>query len=260
MTDLSKTIAPKSDQLNADDLLAGPRTIRVSRVSGVDDTAQPILINFDGDNGKPYKPCLSMRRVLVMVWGPDGAEYPGRSMTLFNDPNVTFGGIRVGGIRISHMSHIDRRQSLMLTTTRGKRGEYTVEPLAGDAGEEVLLSAKQAAGGGVKAFTEFWNSPKGKENREYLRSHMDDLKRIAAAADDESRTLADRLSGDPGQDETHQFNADAVDPFAEPYDEGVKASKAAMREDMNPHEPGSEDWNNWLGGFRFHQDNKENAE
>ena len=30
--DISKTIAPKSDQLNADDLIAGPKTITVTGV------------------------------------------------------------------------------------------------------------------------------------------------------------------------------------------------------------------------------------
>lgn len=67
MTDLSQTIAPKSDQLNADDLIGGPRTIKVTRVSAMKEPDQPIAIYFEGDNGKPYKPGKSMRRVLVHV-------------------------------------------------------------------------------------------------------------------------------------------------------------------------------------------------
>ncbi|WP_227439225.1 hypothetical protein [Methylobacterium sp. W2] len=46
MTDLSRTITPKSDQLNADDLIGGPRTITVSRVSNTGKPDQPIAVNF----------------------------------------------------------------------------------------------------------------------------------------------------------------------------------------------------------------------
>mgnify|MGYP000952184106 CR=1 FL=1 len=76
--DLSKTIAPKSDQLNADDMISGPRTITVTSVKLAAED-QPVSIHFVGDDGKPYKPCKSMRRVLVKAWGPDGAQYPGAS-------------------------------------------------------------------------------------------------------------------------------------------------------------------------------------
>ena len=50
-------------------------------------------------------------------------------MKLYCDPTVKFGGVKVGGIRISHMSGIDTKLCVMLTTTRSKRSEYTVEPL-----------------------------------------------------------------------------------------------------------------------------------
>jgi hypothetical protein len=129
--DMGSFIAPKSDQLNADDLIAGPRTITVTgvRASGKGDDQQPISINFEGDNGKPYKPCKSMRRVMVFVWGANSAAYVGRSMTLYRDESVQFGADKVGGIRISHMSHIDAPQSHALTATRGRRAPYTVQPM-----------------------------------------------------------------------------------------------------------------------------------
>ena len=63
--DVSKTIAPKSDQLNADDLLGGARTIKITKITKAESPEQPINIFFEGDEGKPYKPCKSMRRVLV---------------------------------------------------------------------------------------------------------------------------------------------------------------------------------------------------
>jgi hypothetical protein len=50
-------------------------------------------------------------------------------VTLFRDPEVTYGGIQVGGIRISHLSGIDGPLSIALTVTRQKRSPYVVAPL-----------------------------------------------------------------------------------------------------------------------------------
>lgn len=129
MTDLSKTIAPKSDQLNADDLIAGPKTITVTRVAA-GNADQPIAVFFEGDNGKPWYPCKSMRRVLVELWGALGAEYTGRALTLYRDPAVKWGGIAVGGIRISHMSNISGDRDLVITESKTKRVPFQVRKLA----------------------------------------------------------------------------------------------------------------------------------
>lgn len=126
---LAPTIIPKSDQLNADDLITGPITIKVTSLKGSSEPQQPVAIHYEGDNGKPYKPCKSMRRVLVSAWGANGAEYVGRSMTLYRDDEVAFGGIKVGGIRISHMSHIERDMSMALTVSKAQRKPYTVRVL-----------------------------------------------------------------------------------------------------------------------------------
>lgn len=129
MTDMLRTIAPKSNQLNADDLIGGQtRTIKITKVAGVAGE-QPIAINYEGDNGKPYMPCKSMRRVLVNVWGDKGNLYVGRSLTLYRDDKVLFGGIAVGGLRISHMSDITVPMTMALTATRANRKPFTVLPL-----------------------------------------------------------------------------------------------------------------------------------
>ncbi|HCK83141.1 MAG TPA: hypothetical protein DHW63_01040, partial [Hyphomonadaceae bacterium] len=128
MTDFAQTIEPKSDQLNADDLIAGPITIAITGVSVVGGD-QPAAIHFEGDNGKPYKPCKTMRRLLVMLWGADSTAFTGRRLTLFREPTVRFGRDEVGGIRISHMSHIPGPRTVPLTVTRGSRKPYTVQPM-----------------------------------------------------------------------------------------------------------------------------------
>lgn len=126
--DITSTLEAKSAQLNTDDLIAGPRTITITKVSA-GSTEQPVAVSFDGDQGKPWYPCKSMRRVLVAAWGPDASQYVGRRVTLFRDPAVTYGGIQVGGIRISHLSHLDGPLSIALTVTRQKRAPYKVQPL-----------------------------------------------------------------------------------------------------------------------------------
>ena len=129
MNDMSAVIVPRSDQLNADSLLAGPITITISKVEIRPGTEQPVSIFYENDGGKPYKCCKSMARVLVHCWGPDASKYVGRSLTLYCDPEVKWGGLAVGGIRISHMSHISAQQVMALTVTKGNKRPFTVRPL-----------------------------------------------------------------------------------------------------------------------------------
>jgi hypothetical protein len=126
------TIVPKSDQLNSDDLIGRTMTITVTDVS-IAMAEQPVSISFEGDNGKPFRPGKSMRRVLVKVWGADAKVYVGRSMTLYRDDGVKFGGLAVGGIRVSHMSHLDKPMTMALTETRGNKKPFTVKPLVIEA-------------------------------------------------------------------------------------------------------------------------------
>lgn len=141
--DMTQTIAPKSDQLNFDDFLAGSSiTIKITDVKGAADPQQPVSIHYEGDKGKPYKPCKSMRRVLVAVWGVDGKSYIGKSMTLYGDPKVVFGGIAVGGIRISHMSDISEPKTMALTTSKANKKPFTVQPLVAKAKQELTPEYK----------------------------------------------------------------------------------------------------------------------
>jgi hypothetical protein len=139
--DITATCEAKSDQLNTDDLIAGPRTIKITKVAA-GSTEQPVAVSFEGDQAKPWYPCKSMRRVLVAAWGADASRYVGRRVTLFRDPSVKYGGIQVGGIRISHLSDLDSPLSIALTVTRQKRTPYKVQPLAAApaVGDSVLVT------------------------------------------------------------------------------------------------------------------------
>lgn len=143
---LANTVTPKSDQLNADDLIAGTRTIRISAVTA-GSAEQPVNIAFDGDNGRPWKPGKSMRRVLLALYGAESSAYIGKRVTLYNDTEVTFGPDKTGGIRISHASDISGPQTIALTVKKGKRKPFTVQPLPDyQPALESLKTAAQTGG------------------------------------------------------------------------------------------------------------------
>jgi hypothetical protein len=123
--DLSSTIVAKSDQLNADDLME-PMTITITRVDK-NSSDQPVSIHAAGI--QPYKPCLTMRRMLISCWGKFKDDWIGHSMTVYCDPAAMWGGKAVGGIRVSHASHIDEPVTKMLAVTRGRKAMFTIMPL-----------------------------------------------------------------------------------------------------------------------------------
>lgn len=129
VSDLRDTIIPKSDQLNADQLVAGPITITVTDVARGANADQPLTIHYDGEDGRPFKPCKTVRKILLFAWGDDGRQWVGRSMTLFCDPEVKWAGVKVGGIRVSHMSHIQGDIQISLASTRGKKDAHIIRKL-----------------------------------------------------------------------------------------------------------------------------------
>lgn len=131
VSDLRSTIIPKSDQLNADQLLGGPLTITITEVRIGSGEDQPVSVHYKGDNGRPFKPCKTMRKVLIHAWGPDGRQWAGKSLELYADPLVKFGGEAVGGIRISRMSDIPKDIKVALTATKGKKALHDIKRLTG---------------------------------------------------------------------------------------------------------------------------------
>jgi hypothetical protein len=181
--DLSETIVPKSDQLNADDLMTGPVTVTVAEVSK-GSAEQPVDIHLVEFPGRAFRPSKSMRRVLVEAWGKESSVYTGRRMTLFRDPEIKFGADKVGGIRISHLSHIDGRLSIPLTVTRGKRQPFTVEPLTDAAAPSTKEpTAKQVADcTDIGTLGAMWKVA-GPGRREQIEGRVADLQAAADKAE-----------------------------------------------------------------------------
>ena len=127
--DISHTILTKSDQLNADDLIGNNMILNVTGVKLLNSDDQPIVIDYEGGEGRPYKPCKSMRKVLAGLWGVDANQWIGRTMSVYNDPNVKWSGKEVGGIRICGLSHIDKAKSVSMNESKHKKTTYLIEPL-----------------------------------------------------------------------------------------------------------------------------------
>ena len=125
--DITETLAPKSDQMDAEDLIGGERTFTVESVNR-GSVEQPVEIRL-AEFPRCFRPSKTVRRILAAVWGTDATAWTGRRMTLFRDATVMFGNDAVGGIRVSALSHIDKPITLALMAKRGKRASFTVQPL-----------------------------------------------------------------------------------------------------------------------------------
>lgn len=137
--DITKTVEPRSDQLNYDDVQTHNLVITITEVkAGPPD--QPVHLHNAEFPGRPYKPGKSMRRVLIAAWGAEASVWVGRRIELFGDPSIRFGKEAVGGIRIRAMSHLSAPLTVALTVTRGKREPFTVQPLPDAPAVEAVVA------------------------------------------------------------------------------------------------------------------------
>jgi hypothetical protein len=191
--DVRKSIIPKSDQLNADDLIAGPITVTIEGVTR-GDKDQPINVHIAGH--QPYKPCKSMRRVLVSVLSDDAKTWIGHQMTLFCDPEVKWAGVKVGGIRISHLSGLDQPKTFLLTQTRGKRAEFTIQPIKTDDGYAAVMKegldyiAKVTEAAGANGMLKMLKNAKhvGTSKADLWKAFKDRIAVVGVEYDAESKT------------------------------------------------------------------------
>lgn len=211
---MTQVITPKSDQLNADDLIGGPKTITITEVQIKGGQEQPVSIYFKGSD-KAFRPCKSMCRVLVTVWGPDANQYVHKSLTLYRDPAVKWGGMEVGGIRISHMSDMaGGALTLALTATKGSRKPFVVKPLVRQEkaapvdSERALKTLEAAAMNGMKALESAWKAlvPQA---RQMLAGELPRLKKRATECE---QAPADE---EPTQAPQQEAVSDDSSPFSE---------------------------------------------
>lgn len=122
-------IKKNTDQLNYEDFLGG--VTRIVTIAGVKKGTKEAQydIAIEGDD-RYWRPPATVLKLLVLAYGDEAANWIGKSAALYGDPEVKMRGQKVGGIRVSHLSHIDKPISASLTVTRGQTGVFTIDPLS----------------------------------------------------------------------------------------------------------------------------------
>lgn len=168
--DISDTLAPKSDQLDAVDLLGSPpRIFTVERVSR-GNSEQPVQVHLV-EFPRVWRPGKSMRRVLAACWGKDASTWAGKRVELFCDPDVMFGGEKVGGTRISRLSHIDGPKSVPIIIKKGRSGGYKVDPLP-----DAAPTAEPTIDARIKQLQDAWRATDDADRRAEIEAEVAALK------------------------------------------------------------------------------------
>ena len=127
--DFGETLTAKSDQINADDLVGGPITVQITDAKRGDSPEQPLVLRLSGDH-RPWKPCKTARRILAACVGSTNTgALIGRWVRLYRDPDVTWAGKAVGGIRVDGMSGIDRPVTIALALNKKAKAEHRIVPI-----------------------------------------------------------------------------------------------------------------------------------
>lgn len=145
------TAEPRSDQWNADDFVQGPRTFTIAKV--IEGKAeQKYDIVLEGSE-RVWRPPLTVLRILLAAWGDEASQWVGRRATLYRDDSIRFGPNEVGGIRVSHLSHIDGPVRVSVADKRASRKAHTVQPLPDAAPTRDWQSELALAGDDIDAVT-----------------------------------------------------------------------------------------------------------
>lgn len=146
--DLTKALAPKSDQLDFADLEgSAPQVFTITDVSENGSELadqQPVNIKL-AEFPRVWRPSKGMLRVLADNWGKDVRLWIGRQVELYGDPNVYFGKEKRGGTRISRLSHISSRRTTLVNPRGGKGAYWAVDPLPSTPAPTSEPTAEQVA-------------------------------------------------------------------------------------------------------------------
>ena len=230
MNDFAAALAPKSDQINAMDLVGADLTVTITGVKVTPGTEQPVSISLAG-TPKVWRPCKTTGRILMAAWGADTSQFVGRSVQLCLDPKVKWGGLEVGGIRIRALSHIDDDLKIVVAESKQVRKPVTVKRLQIAAEQPAAMGqdlakklARAAAEKGTDHFRTWFNSDEGKACRQsgvMVPEFMDVLKATASGAD-EMRT---RMTDDP-------FSTQANPPTDAEIEAQIRAEQARYAADL----------------------------
>lgn len=169
------TAEPRSDQWNADDFIGGPR---VFTIAGVKKGAaeQKYDIELVEGEGRVWRPPRTVLRLLMEAWGDDAPPWTGRRVELCRDPEVMYGGVAVGGIRVARMTDLPGGKAFrtLITVARGKKKWFEVEPLV-DAPAKPTIAAEQVAASTDKAELRGWWQAADEATRALIQTRVAEL-------------------------------------------------------------------------------------
>lgn len=128
--DIRAATKPKSDQLNYETFLTGPQTFTVSKVTP-GDRDHPVFIHMNECPATPYKPSKGMLKCIAQPdgWGDKSSQWVGKSITLYGDPTVIYGGVEVGGIKVAALSDINSDYETLISARRGVRKPHLIKKI-----------------------------------------------------------------------------------------------------------------------------------
>lgn len=123
--ELIETAQARSDQINSDDLINTHVDVTIKAVQRGPTKEQALQIALE-ETEKFYRPSKTFRRALIGCFGDEPSKWIGQRIRLIRNPDTTFGGVKVGGIEVSHAS-IKAPIVLMLSTKRGKKSAVSID-------------------------------------------------------------------------------------------------------------------------------------
>jgi len=123
--ELIETAQARSDQINSDDLINTHVDVTIKAVQRGPTKEQALQIALE-ETEKFYRPNKTFRRALIGCFGDEPANWVGQRLRLARDPNVMWGGVKVGGVIVSHAS-IEAPMVFMLQAKRGKKSAVSID-------------------------------------------------------------------------------------------------------------------------------------
>jgi len=127
--ELQQCAAAKSDQIDADNLIGGiTMDVTIKAVQRGPSNEQPLQLVLE-ETDKFYRPSKTFRRALIGCFGDEPSNWIGKRLRLVRNPDTMFGGVKVGGIEVSHAS-IEAPVVFMLAAKRGKKSQVSIDVIS----------------------------------------------------------------------------------------------------------------------------------
>ena len=124
--ELQQCAAAKSDQIDADNLIGGiTMDVTIKAVQRGPSNEQPLQLVLE-ETEKFYRPSKTYRRALIGCFGDEPSNWIGKRLRLVRNPDTMFGGVKVGGVEVSHAS-IEAPMVFMLQAKRGKKSAVSID-------------------------------------------------------------------------------------------------------------------------------------